>query len=129
MASKINIDSAAIKRNLDLIHLSACWTALGRLARWKLPERCRLRMHAEAKEPLAQQTVAAWAPFVVSRGVVRGSAATYFQPGQGSNVMTDQRKLLFSVIHSHPGEKRKVGSLLQPFASVSTPCIHLLSCP
>ena len=41
------------------IHLSGCWTSLGRLAKQGRGERCWLQMNAEALEPLVQGTVRA----------------------------------------------------------------------
>ena len=47
------------KGHLNDIHLSGCWTTLGRLAKQGRGERCWLQMNAEALEPLVQGTVRA----------------------------------------------------------------------
>eukprot|EP00746_Dinoflagellata_sp_MGD_P109548 gnl/MRDRNA2_/MRDRNA2_46926_c0_seq1.p1 gnl/MRDRNA2_/MRDRNA2_46926_c0~~gnl/MRDRNA2_/MRDRNA2_46926_c0_seq1.p1 ORF type:complete len:587 (-),score=107.87 gnl/MRDRNA2_/MRDRNA2_46926_c0_seq1:178-1938(-) len=44
---------------VNKIHLSACWTSLGHLAKRKPAERSWLRMNEEALKPLVQQTVRA----------------------------------------------------------------------
>ena len=45
--------------DINHIHLSACWSSLGQLARQQPAERCWLQRNAEAQEPLVQHTVQA----------------------------------------------------------------------
>ena len=69
------------RAHLDLlnhIHLAACWTLLGQLARQQPAERCCLQKNPKALEALVQQTVkAALAGQINTRGlanVVHGAA-------------------------------------------------------
>ena len=49
----------AYKSHLNHIHLSACWTSLGQLAKWGWTERRWVQTNAEPMEPLVQHPVRA----------------------------------------------------------------------